>query len=89
MKALDVIIAPYSRDQEREADRFGLELMLRAGFDPQGAVRFQQRLQLLSDPSRLGILATHPQGEERVENMQRLIDDSARAVDSAGASESL
>jgi predicted Zn-dependent protease len=72
----EMIKAGYSRDQEREADRYGLELMRRAGFDPQGAVRFQQRLQLLSDHSNLDVLATHPTSRERLDNMQQLINSS-------------
>ncbi|MEH6823886.1 MAG: M48 family metallopeptidase [Motiliproteus sp.] len=70
----EMLKAGYSRDDEREADRYGLELMVRAGFDPQGAVRFQQRLQLLPKGSGLGFLATHPDGDERVENIQKLIE---------------
>ncbi len=70
----EMLKAGYSRDQERDADRYGLELMTQAGFDPQGAVRFQQRLQLLSESHGLGIMSTHPTSNERVETMQRLID---------------
>lgn len=77
----EMMKAGYSRDQEREADRYGLELMSRAGFDPQGAVRFQQRLLLISDHSNLNVLATHPSSRERLENMQRLIARSAVAAD--------
>ncbi len=66
----EMLKAGYSRDQERDADRYGLEWMTQGGFDPQGAVRFQ----LLSESHGLGVMSTHPTSNERVETMQRLID---------------
>ncbi len=71
----EAIKAGYSRDQERDADRYGLALMRRAGFDPQGAVRFQQQILRLSDTRGLDILASHPNGEERIANLQQLINE--------------
>ncbi|WP_207061500.1 M48 family metallopeptidase [Motiliproteus sp. SC1-56] len=65
--------AGYSRDDERAADRVGLALMTRAGFDPRGALRFQRRLAQVSD-RRLPFFSTHPSGEERIQNLQRLIE---------------
>jgi predicted Zn-dependent protease len=73
----EAIKAGYSRDQERDADHYGLVLMQLAGFDPQGAVRFQQRILHLSDTRGLTILASHPNGEERIANLQYLIEVTA------------
>lgn len=73
----EAIKAGYSRDQERNADRYGLWLMRRAGFDPQGAVRFQQQILRLSDSRGLAILSSHPNGEERIANLHRLIEQAA------------
>jgi predicted Zn-dependent protease len=38
------VLLPYSRKQEFEADQVGLILMAKAGFDPQAAVGFWQRM---------------------------------------------
>lgn len=61
----------HSRDDEREADRLGVEFMRRAGFDPQGAVRLQEKL-AAGGPAILPFLATHPSGAERIEAMRAL-----------------
>ena len=35
---------PFSRDQESEADKYGLELMYKAGFDPNACVTVMQKM---------------------------------------------
>ena len=62
----------YSRDDERVADRLGVLAMARAGFDPQGAVRFQEALAKAGSGRVLQILSTHPGSAERVETMREL-----------------
>lgn len=61
-----------SRDDEREADRLGLEYARRAGFDPDGAARLFTRLVESGGESGLKFLSTHPAGAERIETMRRL-----------------
>jgi predicted Zn-dependent protease len=63
----------YSRDDEREADRIGLEYMRRAGFAETGAISLQQRLLTVSSGTAIPFLSTHPGGEERIENLRQLI----------------
>jgi predicted Zn-dependent protease len=63
----------YSRDDEREADRVGLEYMRRAGFAEAGALRLQQRLLMVGSGTAIPFLSTHPGGEERIENLRQLI----------------
>lgn len=61
----------YSRDHELEADRYGIDYMVRAGYDPQAAVELQQTFVRLSgdkSPNWLeGLFATHPPSQERVD----------------------
>ncbi|TBR12912.1 MAG: M48 family peptidase, partial [Rugosibacter sp.] len=59
----------YSRDFEREADRIGLELLERSGFDIRGMESFFERLQKygrLYDNNAPGYLRTHPLTTERL-----------------------
>lgn len=66
----------YSRDFEREADRLGLQLLERAGFDVRGMASFFERLQKfgrLYDNNAPGYLRTHPLTTERIADMENRI----------------
>ncbi len=62
----------YSRDQEREADRFGFELLCRAGHNPQGLGQVFRLFQQLGARSSLEILSTHPDPGNRIRELQTL-----------------
>ena len=67
-------VAAYSRDQERDADRIGLELAGRAGYDPRGLGRFLKRLNRFERErfghSRLpSFMDSHPGTSERAGQM--------------------
>ena len=62
----------YSRDFEREADRIGLFLLERAGYDIRGMGSFFERLQKygrLYENNAPGYLRTHPLTTERLSDM--------------------
>ncbi len=63
----------YSRDHEREADRLGVEWMIAAGFDPEGALRLHERLLQLRHGGSIPFLQSHPAGAERVESIRQQI----------------
>lgn len=73
--AMVAVDRSYSRDDEREADRTGFDYMVRAGFDPEGAVRLQRKLAVAGGGETVRFLATHPGGTERVSAMQQLVDE--------------
>lgn len=62
--------ANYGRDQELEADAYGMEYMVAAGYDPQGAVELQETFVKLSKGRQSNwldnLFASHPPSEERV-----------------------
>ncbi len=66
-------LLPFSRKIESEADTLGIRYMARAGYDPEGAVRFTQRLASMNpnDPLWKKILSTHPAGPKRLERMRK------------------
>ncbi len=69
----DMVKRKFDRDQERESDALGIHFMIKAGFDPRGAIRFHQRLLGISDPSYFPFLSTHPTGQERIDNLYRIL----------------
>lgn len=69
------VLLPYSRKQELEADEVGLILMAKAGYDPEAAVGFWQRMVAgKKGGSKLPpFLSTHPTDRRRIEDIQRII----------------
>lgn len=66
----------YSRDFEREADRFGLQLLQKAGFDVRAMATFFGRLQKygrLYENNAPAYLRTHPLTTERIADMENRI----------------
>lgn len=64
---------PNSRQMETEADRVGLELMARAGYNPNAAISFFRKMGQASQSSTPAFLSTHPQSEDRAQDLQALI----------------
>ncbi len=60
---------PNSREQEREADKMGLELTARAGYNPMAAVSLWRKMSELSEFDMPEFLSTHPSNENRIKNL--------------------
>ncbi|AMV71839.1 M48 family metallopeptidase [Desulfuromonas carbonis] len=68
----------YSRDQERAADTLGIDYMVKAGYNPVGAVQvqdfFYRKLEGGGEPQWLsGLFRTHPFSKERLIANQQYI----------------
>ena len=61
---------PNSRLHETEADRMGVELAARAGFDPRAAVSLWQKMARVSGGGPPQWISTHPSSETRIRDLQ-------------------
>lgn len=80
----------YSRDFEREADALGFDYLVKAGINPKGLLSFFKKIQekpVLDDSETeksdtegaidktLSLISSHPMTAERVENIQRRLNE--------------
>ncbi|MFZ5595146.1 MAG: M48 family metallopeptidase [Pseudomonadota bacterium] len=73
-KAATVAITlPHSRKDEREADRIGLELAARAGYDPRASISVWKKMQAANGSGPPQFLSTHPAPESRIDDLEALI----------------
>jgi predicted Zn-dependent protease len=61
---------PNSRLHEQEADRIGVELAARAGYDPRAAVSVWQKMAQAGGGSPPQFLSTHPSPENRIKDLE-------------------
>jgi predicted Zn-dependent protease len=69
-------LLPYSRLHESEADRIGLMLMARAGYDPRESIPFWERMGKENKARPPEFLSTHPAPESRVDNLKHYIPEA-------------
>lgn len=72
-------ILPYGRMQESEADQLGLVFMTMAGYDPNVAISFWERMSAQKGgQAPPEFLSTHPSDTTRIANIRRLIPEVQR-----------
>lgn len=66
---MGVIGLPNSREHEREADRIGVELAARAGYDPRAAITLWQKMGQVGGSAPPTFLSTHPSSADRTSDL--------------------
>jgi predicted Zn-dependent protease len=65
----------FGREDESEADRYGLKYMAQSGYDPSGMLDVMRILKEASKgPRQPEFLATHPLPETRLEEIKQILD---------------
>jgi predicted Zn-dependent protease len=72
------VLLPYSRKQETEADHMGLIFMAMAGYNPEGAIDFWQRMAASAKDSKIELLSTHPTDKKRIENIKKFMPEAMK-----------
>lgn len=73
------VLLPYSRKHELEADKIGMILMAKAGYDPRQAVAFWERMLAKKDGSAPPpFLSTHPSDQKRVEELKGFLPEALK-----------
>ncbi len=62
---------PNSRSNETEADRMGVELAARAGYDPRAAITLWQKMERAGGGGQPEILSTHPSSQSRIADLKQ------------------
>jgi predicted Zn-dependent protease len=63
---------PNGREQEREADKMGLELAARAGYNPDAAVTLWEKMSAQSKSAPPEFFSTHPASANRIADLKAL-----------------
>ena len=71
------LMLPYSRLHESEADHLGLIFMAMAGYDPNSAIPFMERLKAADQSAAAPqFLSTHPADSARINAMRQVIPEA-------------
>lgn len=71
-------VLPWSRQQETEADQYGLIFVAMAGYNPQEAIPFWERMSSAGGASPPEFLSTHPSDQTRIRKLKQFMPEAMK-----------
>lgn len=78
-----LLTLPYSRADETEADRLGLDYMAQAGFDPRESVTLWRNMAREAGERPPAFLSTHPTTQSRIRELEQQMPAAVATFDAA------
>ncbi len=72
------VLLPFSRTQESEADHLGLIFMALAGYNPNGALDFWQRMSAQAGQAPPEFLSDHPANDTRISDIKKELPEAMK-----------
>jgi predicted Zn-dependent protease len=72
------VMLPFSRQHELEADKLGLIFMAMAGYDPQTAIPFWERMASSGGSKPPEFMSTHPSDATRIEKIKAALPEALK-----------
>jgi predicted Zn-dependent protease len=72
------VMLPYSRDHELEADRLGLIFMAMAGYNPETAIAFWERMGSIGGQKPPEFMSTHPSDATRIRKIKAALPEAMK-----------
>lgn len=72
------LMLPYSREHEYEADQMGLIFMAMAGYNPEAAVEFWERMQAAGGEAPPEFMSTHPSNSNRINKIKNALPEALK-----------
>ena len=78
-QGLGLGLLKYNRTQEYEADKLGMIFMAMAGYNPEEAIKMQERLAEVADGNKVPeYLSTHPAAANRIEKLKEYLPEAMK-----------
>jgi len=77
------VLLPFSRTHESEADEIGLDLMAKAGFDPEAAVQLWRNMRDAAGEQPPEWMSTHPAHGTRIDDLKAQMPEARAKAEAA------